>query len=408
MSKSEIIASLDIGTSTSHCLIGELKRPKGDINILGIGSSTSTGLKKGVVIDIDSTVRSIVAAKESAERMANLKIDSVYINIPGGLVTLLNNKGIVAISREDREIGQGDIDRVLQAAKVLAIPADREIIDIIPKEYIVDGYDGVKDPMGMVGFRLEVNAQLVTSQTTSVQNLIRSVKKAGLEVRGIVLEPLASAEAVLSSDEKELGAVLIDVGGTITDYSVFHQGNLVHCGLIPVGGDHITNDITIGLRIPANQGERIKRELGTALVSKAKESEVFEVSSVGKNEIKKISQLELAKIIEPRVQEIFSLVKKNIAHLEEGGINPSVAVITGGGVTHLPVCAEAASFQLEIPARIGIPQVVGVNQPDYTVALGILKYINNLKSFSPAKERAKHSNIPNIIETIKNWIKEYF
>jgi cell division protein FtsA len=408
VSKSEIIASLDIGTSTIHCLIGELKRPKGDINILGIGSSTSTGLKKGVVIDIDSTVRSIVAAKESAERMANLRIDSVYINIPGGLVTLLNNKGIVAISREDREIGQGDIDRVIQAAKVLAIPADREIIDIIPKEYVVDGYDGVKDPMGMVGFRLEVNAQLVTCQTTSVQNLIRSVKKAGLEVRGIVIEPLASAEVVLNSDEKELGAVLIDVGGTITEYSVFHQGNLVHCGLIPVGGDHITNDITIGLRIPANQGERIKRELGTALVSKAKESEVFEVSSVGKNEIKKISQLELAKIIEPRVQEIFSLVKKNIAHLEAGGINPSVAVITGGGVTHLPVCAEAASFQLEIPARIGIPQVVGVNQPDYTVALGILKYINNLKSFSPAKERAKHSSIPNIIETIKNWIKEYF
>jgi len=374
----EIIAALDIGTSKVCCVIGQVNKNK-DIQIIGIGVSPCNGLKKGIIVDIDNTVQSIKNAVASAQHMANLKLSSVFVNIAGGHTSLVRNRGIIAVSREDREITLEDVDRVIQAAKVIAVSNDKEIIDVIPLQFIVDGYDEIKDPVGMIGVRLEVDANVVIGTSTSIHNIIRSVEKAGLKPEGIILDPIASSEAVLMPDEKELGVALLDIGAGVSDIAVFKDGNLIYSSLLPVGGDHITNDIAVGLKISFAEAENIKKQYGCAKVEMADEKIRFKITGIGSNKVKEINQKDLAEIIEPRLQELYILINKQL--IQSGYYNeiPGGIIITGGGASLIKGSLELASEIFEVPVKVGMPNEIGVTSPIYSVAVGMIKYLNKRK-----------------------------
>lgn len=406
MAKRNIVAGIDIGSFKVCTIIGEIKKNSG-INIIGIGTSPSTGVKKGAVVDIDSTVKAISNSVKKAEKMANVKIDSVFVNFSGGNVALIKNRGIVAVSREDKEVTMEDVERAIQTAKVVAIPSDREIIDVIPVEFIIDGNSGIKDPVGMVGVRLETVVNIVTGSTTIVHNLMRCVRKSGLEIEGMILGCLASAEVVLNDDEKELGVVMIDVGGGITNVSVFEEGNLCYISSIPVGGDYITNDIAVGLRIPLSKAEELKRNYGRLILSESDKSKDIEIKRIGEKIPSKITCYELNKIIEARVYEIIELVKQDLEKSGFISILPAGAVITGGGVYSFEGMTELASSLLDMPVRIAVPEYLGVNDPSYTVAIGLLEYAYKSKFFVK-QAAAKTDRIDSFINKLKNWLKDYF
>jgi cell division protein FtsA len=339
----DLIVGLDIGTSKVCTIIGEGDK-NGELHIVGIGYYPCYGVKKGVIVDIDETAYSIKKSVEQAERMANQKISSVYLKIYGGLTTIYKNNGVVAVSREDREITKQDVDRVLQAAKIIAIPSDKEIIDVIPLEYIVDGYGEIKDPVGMAGIRLEVNAAIVTGSVTAIQNMEKCVKKAGLEVEGIIVGPLATGEAVLLKDEKELGVALIDVGAGVTDISVFKYGR--------------------GLKISFEEAENIKKKYGTLEKLSPEKLEPIKIASLAGKSKSATDVNEISDIIEARVSELLMLVYER---LEEAKVLEDIVtnvVITGGGI----------SF-------IGSPQNIGVATPIYSAGVGVVKYVYNNKRF---------------------------
>lgn len=405
MAYKNIIVGLDIGTSKVCAVVGELRDT--NLNIIGVGTARTKGIKKGVVVDIDSTVKSVREAVNKAEQMANISIDGVYINYSGGQVSLKENRGVVAVSGENKEITPEDVERVIQASRVIAIPSDQEIIDIIPKEFIVDGFNGIKDPVGMVGIRLEVIAHIVTGSTTSVQNLVRSVERSNLEVYGIVLNSLANAQVLLTEDEKELGVAILDIGGGTTEISIFGSGNLIYSSLLPIGGQHITNDIAVGLRIPFDQAEKIKREFGCASLSTAEDMKI-QIVPIGSNTPKEITQKDLAEIIEPRVSEIFDLVAERLNKLGNATLLPAGVVLTGGGVSMLKGAKEIASSVLNIPVRTGFPDYVGVNEPIYTAAVGLVEYVVANKAHTNYENRNKTQRIQSFIHRVKNWLKEYF
>ncbi len=405
MTYKNIIVGLDIGTSKVCAVVGELR----DINlsIIGVGTAQTKGIKKGVVVDIDSTVKSVREAVNKAGQMANISIDGVYINYSGGQVSLKENRGVVAVSGENKEITPEDVERVIQASRVIAIPSGQEIIDIIPKEFIVDGFDGIKDPVGMVGIRLEVIAHIVTGSSTSVQNLVRSVERSNLDVYGIVLNSLANAQVLLTEDEKELGVAILDIGGGTTEISVFESGNLIYSSLIPIGGQHITNDIAVGLRIPFEQAEKIKREFGCASLSMAQDMKI-QIVPIGSNTPKKITQKDLTEIIEPRVSEIFDLVAERLNKLGNAILLPAGVVLTGGGVSMLKGAKEIASSVLNIPVRTGFPDYIGVNEPIYTAAVGLVEYVVANKAYTNYENRNKTQRIQSFLHRVKKWLKEYF
>lgn len=307
---SNVVAALDIGSSKVCIIIAEMKNKQ--FNILGVGTSECKGVKKGIIVDIDATVESISQALKQAEHMANKKIKSVFVNMPGGYTNLYKTKGVIAVSRDDKEITKEDVSRVLEAAKVVAIPQDKEIIDIIAEQYIVDGYDEIRDPVGMVGVRLEVDASLVVASCTTVQNIIRSIQKAGLVCEGIILEPLATSSVVLNDDEKELGVALLDVGAETTDISVFRNGSLVYTKIIPVGGNHITNDISIICKVSSSDAEKIKRQYGVATSNLIKNDDIIKINSVGGKSEKEVHLKDIAEIMEARIAEMLYLVKKEL------------------------------------------------------------------------------------------------
>src|ERR1700749_2449477 len=309
-SKKDFVVGLDIGTTKICCVVGEVTDAgaHASIDIVGIGTAPSTGLRKGGVINIDTTVESITKAIEEAELMAGVEISNVYTGIAGGHIKSFNSTGIVAV--KDKEISAGDVQRVIDAAKAVAIPPDREVIHIIPQEYIVDEQDGIRDPIGMSGVRLEAKVHIVTGAVSSAQNIIKCANKAGLNVAEICLEPIASSEAVLCQDEKELGVVLVDIGGGTSDIAIFKEGAIVHTGVLAIGGHHITNDIAVGLRTPQNEAEKIKIKHGCAMSALVKADETMEVPGVGGRKSRILSRRLLAEIIEPRVEEIFSLIQR--------------------------------------------------------------------------------------------------
>ena len=313
-----IIVGMDIGTSKVSAVLGKIS--SNGLQILGVGISPNNGMKEGVIVDIDSTTRSIEQAIEQLQNMTNVDINSIYINISGGFASLFKNRGVIAVTAEDREITADDVRRVIQSAKVFALPPDKEIVDVIPQQFIVDGYDGIRDPIGMFGTRLEVDACIVACNTTTLQNLVRSVERAGIEIEGVVLDPLAIGEVLLTPDEKELGVVLIDVGAGKTEYSVFENGVLKSSNFIPVGGDNITNDLAIGLRIPFNEAESLKKQYGYAKASIIEQETKIPVKNIGEEVTREISLEEFAGIVEARVYEIFYLVNREVAKISNAEI----------------------------------------------------------------------------------------
>jgi cell division protein FtsA len=375
LGKGNIVASLDLGSSKVCCMIGEITRAQ-EIDILGYGIAASSGIKKGMITNIDQVVQSIGQAIQQAEQMSSTKITSAVVGISGANITLLNNRGVVAIPRNEKEITPQDVDRVLQASKIMAIPYDREIIDIIPREFSVDGCDDIKDPVGMVGTRLEVSACIVTGLVTAVQNIVRCVQKAGLDIEGLVIKPLASAQVLLTEDEINMGVLLLDVGAGSTEVAVFQEGSIQSYDLIPIGGDFITNDIAIGLRIPFVQAEDIKRRYACCHKGVASDKSDIEIQSIGETAVKKISQKELAAIVEPRVQEILSYIYESMKNLNIRSILPAGAVLTGGGLIHIKGSLEMAQQILGMPVRPGFHGAFN-NDQTFTVGLGLLYYSIN-------------------------------
>jgi cell division protein FtsA len=343
------------------------------VDVIGIGTHASRGLRKGVVVDIDATVDSIKHAVEEAELMADCEISSVYAGIAGGHIEGFNSHGIVAV--KDREVSEGDVRRVIDAAKAVAIPMDREVIHVIPQEFVVDDQDGIRDPLGMSGVRLEAKIHIVTAAVTSAQNIVKCANKAGLNVIDIVLEPLASAEATLSPDEKELGVALIDLGGGTTDVAVFADGAIKHTAVLSLGGSHLTNDAAVGLRTPFDQAERIKRRFGCAASRFLPRDELLTVPSVGGRAPREVSRKILAEFLEPRVEEILSLVREELARTGHLAHIPSGIVVTGGS-SALEGLPELAEEIFELPVRRGTPRgitglVDRVQGPEFATAVGL-------------------------------------
>ncbi|WP_274363331.1 cell division protein FtsA [Paenibacillus thermotolerans] len=411
MSGNDIIVSLDIGTSKVRAIIGELTG--GSINIVGVGSVDSEGIRKGAIVDIDQTVQSIKSAVDHSERMVGVQISDVYVGISGNHIQLQSSHGVVAVSNEDREIGNDDIERVLQAAKVIALPPEREIIGIVPKQYIVDGLEGIQDPRGMIGVRLEVEASVITGAKTSIHNLLRCVEKADLKVAGLILMPLAAGHMALSKDEKQLGTVLVDIGAGATTISVFQGGIMTATSTLPLGGEFVTNDISIGLRTQFEIAEKIKLKYGCASVEAAAADQLFKVTRIGSNVEKEFSQVDLANIIEPRMQEIFELIKAEVKRMRPAGDLPGGYVLTGGAAS-LPAVLPVAQAVFDTSVRIAVPDYVGVRDPAFASGVGIITYVAKyLRSRStvsvkkPSGKKAAESNKPSLIDRLKNLFSEF-
>jgi len=411
----ELIVSLDIGTSKVRVMIGEINN--GSINIIGVGQAHSEGIKRGAIVDIDQTVHAIREAVDHAERMVGVSIEEVYVGITGNHIELHDTQGVVAVSSEDREIREEDIQRVIQAAKVVAIPPDREIIEVVPKEYIVDGQGSIKDPRGMIGVRLEMEGTIVTGSKTVVHNIVRCAERTNLKVAGIFLQPLAASTVALSKDDKNMGVVLVDIGAGSTTIGVFEQGKLAATTVIGIGGDHITNDIALGLRTHTEVADRVKLKHGYALIDDASEDVKFKVTRIGSEVEKQFTQVDLATIIEPRAAEIFNLVEEAVYKL---GFRDEIAggyVLTGGTVA-MPGMLELAKEELDAPVRIAIPDYIGVRDPSYTTGVGLIQYAlqqmerranRTSSSFRSGQKPAvsKQKEGGSLMEKVKNWFSEF-
>lgn len=411
MSGNDIIVSLDIGTSKVRAIIGEIN--SGQLNIVGVGSADSEGIRKGAIVDIDKTVASIQAAVSHAERMVGTEISDVYVGISGNHIGLQSSHGVVAVANEDREIGHEDIDRVLQAAKVIALPPEREIIGVVPKQFLVDGLEGIQDPRGMIGVRLEVEAMIITGARTAIHNLIRCVEKADLSISGLLLMSLASGQLALSKDEKMLGTCLVDIGAGATTIAIYDQGHLAATSTLPIGGDFITNDIAIGLRTQTDAAEKIKLKFGCAVVEDAGSDQVFKVTRIGSNSEKEHTQVDLAEIIEPRVTEIFQLIRDEVKRLGYQEIRGGY-VLTGGTVS-MPGINTVAQYVLQAPVRVAMPDYIGVRDPSYTAGVGMIQYaVKHMRGRSAGygkktgnKKTPSEKGKPSWFEKVKNWFSEF-
>jgi cell division protein FtsA len=370
--RDDLVIGLDIGTTKICCIVGEVTNE--GVDIVGIGTHPSKGLRKGVVVNIESTVTSIRKAIEEAELMAGCEIASVFAGIAGGHIKGLNSHGIVAI--KDKEVMQADVERVIDAAQAVSIPLDREVIHVIPQQFVVDDQDGVRDPVGMSGVRLEAKVHIVTGAVTSAQNIIKCCNRAGLNVNDILLQQLASSEAVLTSDEKDLGVVLLDIGGGTTDIAIFSQGSIVHTAVLTIGGNHLTNDVAVGLRTPAHEAEKIKQKYGCCTAGLVHKDETIEVPSVGGRSPRVLSRQILAEILEPRMEEIFMLAQQELNRSGYEDMVAAGAVLTGG-TTLLEGAPELAEQVFNLPVRRGLPKRIGglvdvVKNPMYSTGVGLV------------------------------------
>ena len=402
-----LIVGLDIGTSKIVCLVGEIQAD-GEIEVISIGTHPSTGLKKGVVVDIKATVSSIQRAVEEAELMAGCEIHSVFAGIAGSHITSLNSHGIVAI--KDGEVTQSDVDRVIDAAQAVAIPADRKILHILPQEFIIDEQEGIHQPVGMSGVRLETRVHIVTGAVSAAQNIDKCVRHCGLEVSDLTLEQLASSYAVLSDDEKELGVCLVDIGGGTTDIAVFTDGSIRHTAVIPIAGDQVTNDIAVALRTPTVHAEEIKIRYGCALTQLAATEETIEVASIGDRPSRTLSRQTLAEVIEPRYEELLQLIhaelrRSGFEHLLAGGI-----VMTGGS-SKVEGLIDLAEEVFHMPVRLGIPQLVTgmtevISNPIHATGVGLLLF--GLENGAASERGREKGSLREIWGRMKSWFQGNF
>ncbi|MCK9274904.1 MAG: cell division protein FtsA [Syntrophales bacterium] len=405
--RESIIVGLDVGTTKICAIVGEITNS--GLNIIGIGTHSSKGLRKGVVVNIDSTVDSIKRAVEEAELMSGCEIKSVYAGIAGSHIKGLNSHGIVAVRAG--EVDETDVKRAIEAATALAIPLDRRVIHTLPQYYIVDDQDGVKEPIGMAGVRLEAKVHVVIGAITSIQNIVKSVNRVGLDVNDIVLEPLASSEAVLSPDERELGVALIDIGGGTTDVAVFAEGSIKHTAVIPLGGGYVTSDIAVGLRTPVTEAEKLKIKYGCAYTELIPQDETIEVPSVGGRNPRKVSRQVLGEIIEPRMEEILSFARKEITKSGYEDLLAAGIVLTGGS-SMIEGAVELAENIFNMPVRKGYPDGVGgindiVKSPMYATGVGLVVHGSHNRSGMRFKKNEVNM-VNKIVTRMKKWFNDFF
>jgi cell division protein FtsA len=403
-----LIVGLDIGTSKIVVLVAEVL-PDGSFELIGMGSQPSRGLKKGVVVNIESTVNAIQRAVEEAELMADCKIREVYTGIAGGHIKSFNSHGMVAV--KDKEVTQADVDRVIETAKAVNIPTDQQILHILNQEFIIDGQEDVREPLGMSGLRLEVKVHIVTGAVSAAQNIVKCVRRCGLEVRDLVLQPLASALAVVSEDEKELGVCLADIGGGTTDITVFTQGAIRHTAVIPIAGDQITNDIAMALRTPTKEAEDLKVRYGCALRQLADAQEMVEVPGIGDRGPRQLSRQTLAEVIEPRVEELYSLVQAELRRSGFEDLLSSGIVITGGS-SAMQGMVELGEEVFHMPVRVGVPQYRGslaevIRSPRYATGVGLL--MAGLEQQQRQQmQRLQGGSLRQIFERMRSWFQGNF
>ena len=407
-SEKNLIIGLDIGTSKVVAIVGEVKMD-GGIEIIGLGSHPSRGLKKGVVVNIESTVQSIQRAVEEAELMAGCEIHSVYTGIAGSHIRSLNSHGIVAI--RDKEVTQGDVERVIDAARAVAIPADQKILHILPQEFIIDEQEGIRDPIGMSGVRLEARVHMVTGAVSAAQNIVKCVRRCGLEVDDLILEQLASSHSVLSEDEKELGVCLVDIGGGTTDMAVFTGGAIRHTAVIPIAGDQVTNDIAVAMRTPTQHAEDIKIKYACALTQLATSDETIEVPSIGDRPPRRLSRQTLAEVVEPRYEELMTLIQ---AELRRSGFEDVIAggVVLTGGSSKMEGVIDLAEEVFHMPVRLGVPQYVSglvdvVRNPIYSTGVGLLLFGQKNRNRG-GTELAGESGVKAVWDRMKSWFQGNF
>ncbi|HEX5515380.1 MAG TPA: cell division protein FtsA [Gammaproteobacteria bacterium] len=407
-SERNLLVGLDIGTSKVVAIVGEVT-PRGVVEVVGIGSHPSRGMKKGVVVNIESTVQSIQRAVEEAELMAGCQIHSVFTGIAGSHIRSLNSHGIVAI--RDREVTPADVERVIDAARAVAIPADQKILHILPQEFIIDTQEGIREPVGMSGVRLEAKVHMVTGAVSAAQNIVKCVRRCGLEVDDVILEQLAAGYAVLTEDEKELGVCLIDVGGGTSDVAVFTDGAIRHTAVIPIAGDQVTNDIAVALRTPTQHAEEIKIKYACALSQLASAEETIEVPSVGDRPPRRLSRQTLAEVVEPRYEELFSLVH---AELRRSGFEDLIAagIVLTGGSSRMEGVAELAEEVFHMPVRLGMPQNVAgladvVRNPIYSTGVGLLQFGSHNRRHQVQEFRGE-AGMSGLWSRMKGWFQGNF
>ena len=403
----DLLVGLDIGTSKVVALVAELS-PEGQFNVLGLGQTSSKGLKKGVVVNIEATVQSIQKALEEAELMSDRRIIQVFTGIAGNHIVSFNSSGMVAI--RDKEVGAGDVERVLETAKAINIPTDQQILHILIQEFIIDGQEDVREPIGMSGLRLEVKVHIVTGAVSAAQNIVKCVRRCGLEVNDLILQPLASSLAVLTDDEKELGVVLIDIGSGTTDIAIYSQGSIRQTAVIPIAGDQITNDIAMALRTPTIEAEDLKIHHGVAKQELADATAMIDVPGVGDREPRPMSKQALAAVIEPRVEELFTLVRNIV---RESGYEDMVSsgIVLTGGTSMMPGMVELAEQVFLKHARIGSPEYRGhlhevLRSPRYSTGLGLL--MEGQAQLMRGRRSLQGGNFQGIVSRMKEWFTGNF
>jgi cell division protein FtsA len=412
MAKNErYVVGLDIGTTKIACVIAELKE-NGNVDVVGLAEAPSRGLRKGVVVNLDATVEAVRGCVEGAEMMAGVNVESATVGLAGGHIRSFNSRGVVAIAGKERTVSREDLRRVMDAAKAVSIPADREIVHVLPQEFVLDDQAGIDNPLGMTGARLEANVHIVTAATTSVQNLVTCANRAGIEVRDTVLEQLASSESLLSEDEKSLGVALLDIGGGTTGLAIFERGSIWHTAVLPVGGDHFTNDLAVGLRTPIPDAERMKRKHGCAMGSLVSAEDPIEVPSVGGRKPRVISAQVMAEILEPRAEEIFTLVREEIVRAGFERLLNAGVVLSGGG-SLLPGMTEVAEQVFDLPVRRGQPAGVGGladpgSGPEHATAIGLALYGARHRSPRRRAVQVPAGMLGRVGGRVRQWFAEMF
>ncbi len=408
MTEPRTIVGIDVGTTKICTLVGE-SHEDGLLRIIGVGVSPSRGLRKGVVVNVQETTEAIAASVRKAERISGYEITSAYVGIGGGHISAINSRGVVGISRSARGIGESDIERALDAARAIAIPHNREIIHTIPRGYVVDGQEGVKNPIGMQGIRLEVEAHIVTGASTSVSNLVKCVRETGVQIDDLILQPLASGEAVLKENEREMGVVLADIGGGTTDIGIFIEGSIWHTIILGTGGEHLTRDVAVGLRTPFNTAEELKIKYGHAVPGSLTIDELIEVTSFGNGARQQVSRLRLAEVIEARAEEILSLVLREVKRSGYDGLLAAGLVLCGG-TAELAGFKELAQQMLQLPVRVGTPHDLQgltdvLESPAYATSVGLLLWGMR---HAQAGEPERKSRPPSVFwKRVRDWLRAF-
>lgn len=410
MPKHSIIVGLDVGTTKVSVCVGQLQEDI--LNIVGFGTAPNSGMRKGIVADVEETISAISAALDEAERMSGIPITSAYVGISGTHISSANSKGVIAVSRADGEISEADMERALEAARAVALPPNREIIHVLPKNYVIDGQEGVKDPVGMTGIRLEVEALVIGGATSAIKNLTKCVYQAGLEVNGLIFSPLATAKGLLSKRQKESGVILIDLGAGTTTYVIYEEGEVLRTSVLPIGSTHITNDIAIGLRTNLDIAEKIKLRYGVANPTLVRESEKIDLSEIDERENQRVLRRDVAEIIEARLNEIFDMIKKDLAAIDREGMLPAGVILTGGG-SKLEGLAEYTKQYLKLPAQIGNPllEISGLvdklDDPSYATCIGLMLWGIFESATNPAPSTTDLKQLGSVVDKARGFFKQF-